>query len=160
MGRTKEKAAEAIEEWLGEPLWDFGAKSAGVGLSDTIIEIIKGQGWAAGVSDEILQAIVGLAARKYGDRLHDQIPNVGSGVLYQLVGRVVFKERIAPFFAEKLLKKSSVDAQLKKAFTSKYGKDPTTQQMNIMRRAYSQRQPIKQQVQTPPAGEIQYQFVR
>lgn len=134
------RAAEKVEELLDEPLWDFLAKSAGVGLSDTVVEIIKGQGWAGTIGDEVVQGIVGLLAVKYGDRLHDQVPNFGKGILYNLVGRVVFKERIAPIFAEQFGKSNATKQALTKAFTQRYKRQPTAQELTIMERALAQRQ--------------------
>lgn len=139
MSRTQ-KAADTIEEWLGEPMWDFLAKSAGVGLAGTAVEIIRGQGWAEGVGDEILEAAVGLLAVKYGDRVHEQLPNVGRGVLYHLVGRVLFEERVAPMFTSAFGKAGGQKAALTKAFQQKYQRSPSSQEMNSMLQALKQRQ--------------------
>lgn len=156
------RAADAVEDWLGEPLWDFAAKSAGVGLSGTFIEIIKAQGWAEGVGDEILEAILGLALRKWGDKAHEQLPNVGSGILYHLVGRVVFEERIAPIFTEKMLgKKAYPSSQINQAFKQKYGRDPNQKEQQQMMKVYAQREPIaQQQVQNQAAPLIDYHYCR
>jgi len=90
------EAAETIERFLGEPIWDFVAKGSGVGAAGTVLEYVKKYTPLTGVSDEIMQGLAGLGLVNYGDRVHTQVPNIGRGVLYELFGRAVYKERIAP----------------------------------------------------------------
>ena len=145
------RAADQIEEWLGEPAIDFAVKSAGVGLSATILEWIKSQGWAGTVGDEILQAVVGLAIRKYGDRVHEQLPNFGQGMLYQLAGRII-AENVSPLITKHMGKKRGYPAsQANHAFQQKYGRAPSANEQALMAKAYEQRAPIaQQQVQQQP----------
>lgn len=90
------EAAETIERFLGEPIWDFVAKGSGVGAAETVLAYAKKYAPLTGVSDEIIQGLAGLGIVNYGDRVHPQVPNIGRGVLYALFGRAVYKERIAP----------------------------------------------------------------
>lgn len=153
------RAADAIEDWLGEPAADFAVTSAGVGLSGTILEWIKAQGWASGVGDEILQAVVGLGLRKWGDKLHEQVPNFGKGMLYHLAGRII-SENVSPLITKTMRKGYSSNA-LNHAFHQKYGRNPSQQEMALMQQRAQQNPPIaQQQVQQPTAPPIMdYHFV-
>lgn len=156
------RASDAIEDWLGEPVADFAVKSAGVGLSGTLLEWIKTQGWASGVGDEILQAILGLAIRKFGDKVHDQLPNFGSGILYNLVGRVI-SENISPYITKSMHKQAGYpQAQVNQAFHQKYGRDPNAQEAQYLQQHFQAQgqQPIQQQVPAGQAPIVDYHYIQ
>lgn len=143
------RASDAIEDWLGEPAIDFAVKSAGVGLSGTILNWVKAQGWAAGVGDEILQAVLGLAIRKYGDKVHEQLPNFGQGMLYQLAGRII-SDNLSPLITKTMNKSGYPASAANHAFQQQYGRPPTDNEMALMQRAYEQKlAPTQQQPQQP-----------
>lgn len=151
------RASDAIENWIGEPAIDFAVKSAGVGLSGTILNWVKAQGWASGVGDEILQAVIGLAIRKYGDKVHEQLPNFGQGMLYQLAGRII-SENISPLITKTMNKGGYPASAANHAFQQQYGRSPTQNEMALMQRAYEQKlAPTYQQPQQPQQPQQQQQ---
>jgi len=92
---ARNKVRGTIEAWVGEKPMDLAATAAGVGLSGTIMGWVRHYAPLEGTSDEIVQALTGLGLINYGDRLHAQVPNVGRGVLLQLLGRIA-AERLGP----------------------------------------------------------------
>jgi len=92
---ARNKVRGTIESWVGEKPMDLAATAAGVGLSGAIMGWVRHYAPLEGTSDEVVQTITGLALINYGDQLHAQVPNVGRGVLLQLLGRIA-SERIGP----------------------------------------------------------------
>ena len=130
MGLSSGKVSDFVEDLLGEPPWDFGAKAFGLASSDFLVEFIKAQGWAGGAGDEIIQAVAGGLMAKYGDKLHDQVPNVGRGVLLGLAGRLVRENVTEPLFGKEIAKtyyqkyRENLTAENKTALLEYYRKYP------------------------------------
>jgi len=92
---ARDKIRGTIMSFIGERPVDFAATAAGVGLSGTILGWVRHYTPLTGVSDEIVQALTGLALINYGDSIHSQVPNIGRGVLLELLGRIA-AEKIGP----------------------------------------------------------------
>lgn len=84
-----------FEEWLGEPLFpEFVGRTLGVVGADVITEYLKKRfAGLRGVSDEIIQAILGFGSIKVLGKRHPFFIHFGQGILYELVARII-RERV------------------------------------------------------------------